>query len=116
MGRPKRQLLTELFGLQTPRARLSVFLVLSLLIYLAPYQWLAHLSLWQALHIPSPSIGLTRAYHLLLHGDFAGAWERNRLIFVVVAIGVPLLVKDIFLLIYRKLRNKAAHTIPGSPL
>jgi hypothetical protein len=81
--------------LQTARGRLLFFAVISLLIFVAPYEWLGRLSIWQALNIPSPSIGLTRAYHLLLHGDFEGAWQRNKLIFVVIAIGLFILVRDI---------------------
>ncbi|MBL8159060.1 DUF2752 domain-containing protein [Candidatus Saccharibacteria bacterium] len=84
----------EALGLQSPRGRLMVFTVLSVAVLLAPYEWLAHLSIWQALGIPSPSIGLTRAYHLLLHGDVAGAWQRNPLIFLVLAIGLPMLAFD----------------------
>ena len=87
-----------LLTLQSPSSRLIVFAVLSLGIFFAPYHWLAHLSLWQHIGIQAPSIGLTRAYWLLLHGDPAGAWERNALIFLVLAIGIPLLIRDSYLL------------------
>lgn len=59
-----------------------------------PYQWLGNLSLWQTLGIPSPSIGLTRAYWKLIHGDPVGAFQRNPLILAVIAVGVPLLIAD----------------------
>jgi len=90
---------TDVIGLQTPAGRLVFFLLASAAIFLAPYDWLSHLSLWQHLGIPSPSIGLTRAYHLLLHGDPIAAWQRNRLIYLVLLIGVPLLARDVILLI-----------------
>jgi hypothetical protein len=91
----KKKLVVETVGLQTPRGRLLFFGIVSTGIFLAPYSWLSHLSLWQYIGVNSPSIGLTRAYWRLLHGDVAGAYERNPLIFVVLAVGVPLLVFDI---------------------
>ena len=63
--------------------------------FFAPYEWLARLSIWQAFNIPSPSIGLTRAYHLLLHGDVDGAWQRNKLIFIILAVGFFILARDV---------------------
>jgi hypothetical protein len=86
--------LVEFIGLQSARGRLFFFATITIIIYLAPYHLLGHLSIWQALHIPSPSIGLTRAYHLFLHGDFGGAWERNKLIYLVFAVGFPVLMRD----------------------
>lgn len=84
-----------MIGLQSARGRLLVFTLLSIAIFFVPYDWLTHLSIWQALDIPSPSIGLTRAYHLLLHGDIDGAWQRNGLIFIILIVGVIILIKDI---------------------
>lgn len=72
------------------------------MIFVSPYDWFSHLSLWQRLGIPSPSIGLTRAYWLLLHLDPVGAWERNKLIYAVLLVGVPLLLKDIFTIFRNK--------------
>jgi hypothetical protein len=86
--------LLEIVGLQTPRGRLAFFGIASLLIFVAPYSWLAHLSLWQHLGLPAPSIGLTRAYWQVLHLHFAAAWQRNHLIYVVLALGLPLLAWD----------------------
>ncbi len=91
-----KRLLIELVGLQSARGRLLFFAIITMAVFLVPYQALAHLSLWQALHIPSPSIGLTRAYHLLLHGDISGAWRRNGLIFVVLIIGLGVLSRDLW--------------------
>lgn len=85
----------NIIGLQTPEGRLLFFGLVSLFVFLAPYEWLANLSIWQYLGIPMPSIGLTRAYHLLLHGDYVGAWDRNKLIFLVLAIGLPMLFRDL---------------------
>ena len=95
MGRAWR-LTTEIIGLQTPRGRLLFFALISSAIFVAPYDVLAHLSLWQRLGIPSPSIGLTRAYWHILHLDFGAAWHRNRLIYPVLAIGLPLLARDAY--------------------
>ena len=92
-------LLIETVGLQTARGRLLFFGIISTSIFFTPYSWLSHLSLWQYVGINSPSIGLTRAYLRVLHGDISGAYLRNPLIFVVLAIGVPLLTLDIIRLI-----------------
>ena len=101
------RLAIETIGLQSARGRLLFFGIVSAAIFLAPYSWLSHLSLWQYLGIPSPSIGLTRAYWLLMHGDVMGAYERNGLIFVILIIGLPLLAKDVFTLVkQRKGYNK----------
>lgn len=90
--------LWQTIGLQTPGGRLLFFAVATLAIFLAPYDWLAGLSLWQRLGIPSPSIGLTRAYWHLLHLDPGAAWQRNPLIYVVLAVGLPLLARDVYAL------------------
>lgn len=95
----------EIVGLQTARGRLLFFAIASLGIFLAPYDWLAHLSLWQHLGIQAPSIGLTRAYWRLMHGDIFGAFERNPLIFIVLAIGLSLLALDIRKLIKQRPRR-----------
>jgi hypothetical protein len=94
MSRPA-SLLVEVIGLQTPRGRLLFFAAVTFVVFVMPYSALSHLSIWQALHVPSPSIGLTRAYWKLLHGDPVGAWHRNHLIYLVLAVGLPLLARDI---------------------
>jgi hypothetical protein len=108
---PRRRLLGETVTLQTPRGRLLAFALLSLLIYCARYSWLAHLSLWQDLGWrTAPSIGLTRAYWLLLHGHPVLAWRRNSLIYAVLAVGVPLLGYDCL-----KLASPLLHRTAPSP-
>ncbi|MFZ1483593.1 MAG: DUF2752 domain-containing protein [Candidatus Saccharimonadales bacterium] len=80
-----------------------------MLIFIAPYAWLASLSLWQRLGFEgAPSVGLTRAYWHVLHLDFYAAWERNKLIYLVLAIGLPLLVRDIMLIQRHKKANNSA--------
>lgn len=87
--------LRETISLQTPRGRLLFFIVASAAIFLTPYDVLGHLSIWQHVGFDrAPSIGLTRAYWLVLHLDISSAYSRNPLIFVVLAIGLPLLIKD----------------------
>lgn len=94
-----KSVLIETVGLLTPRGRLIFFGITSSAIFLAPYSWLSNLSLWQYIGIQSPSIGLTRAYWRVLHGDLVGAYERNWLILAVLAIGLPLLAIDLIKLI-----------------
>lgn len=91
----KLQLLREALALETPRGRLLMFSALTFVIFFSQYHWLDHLSLWGNLGIHAPSIGLTRAYWLLLHGHLSAAWHRNRLIYLVLSVGLPLLVFDI---------------------
>lgn len=82
-------------NLATPKSRLAVWTLMTLAIYIAPFDWLKHLSLYGHLgwH-KAPSIGLTRAYWYVLHGKFALAWHMNPLIFVVLGVGLPLLTID----------------------
>lgn len=86
----------EAIGLQTSTGRLLFFLIATIVIFLLPVSALAEFSIWQKLGVPSPSIGLTRAYHHILHGNIDFAWQQNRLIFVVLLIGLPLLAKDVY--------------------
>jgi hypothetical protein len=75
-------------------------------IFFSRFEWLAHVSLWAKLGMDwMPSIGLTRAYWLVLHGDFVAAWHRNGLIYLVLLVGIPLLLKDIWQLV-RKFHQK----------
>jgi hypothetical protein len=62
--------------------------IVTLFVLAVPYEWLesSRLSLYERLGIPSPSIGLTRAYWLLVRGRFDDAWDRNPLIYVTVVI------------------------------
>lgn len=83
---------------------------LTIVIFCVPYQWLAGLSLWQRLGWESaPSIGLTRAYWLLIHGDPVAAWQRNGLIYAVCAVGACMLAHDTIILL--KNRQKIADSL-----
>jgi hypothetical protein len=86
----------ETLSLRSPRARLGFFLICTVLIFFTPYSFLdrAKLSLYERMHIASPSIGLTRAYWKILHGDFMGAWHRNKLIYIVLPIILGIVVND----------------------
>lgn len=99
------KLVIETIGLQTPRGRLLFFGTASVLVFCVPYRLLEGLSLWQRLDIPSPSIGLTRAYRHVLHMDVAAAWQRNPLIFLVITIGAPILARDCYLLLRKGTRQ-----------
>ena len=94
-----KAILVELLSLSTARARLMVFSGISMLVFVTPYSFLDHakLSLYERFHIPSPSIGLTRAYWKLLHGDPSGAWNRNKLIYLVICIIVGILLRDLIM-------------------
>jgi hypothetical protein len=91
-----RELLIESASLATPRGRITSFVVLSVAIFFCRYHWLDHLSLWGNLGFShAPSIGLTRAYWLFLHGQIVAAWQRNWLIYMVLATGLPMVAVDI---------------------
>ncbi|HLC91423.1 MAG TPA: DUF2752 domain-containing protein [Candidatus Saccharimonadales bacterium] len=89
--------LMSLISLTTPGSRLIVWAVLTMAIWIAPFNYLRHLSLYEHLGWHSaPSIGLTRAYWYVLHGQFSNAWNMNHLIYVILAVGIPLLVFDVY--------------------
>ncbi|MDP4038812.1 MAG: DUF2752 domain-containing protein [bacterium] len=102
MPKVNRSLANKLFnfiGLQTPIARIVFFLAISLIIFIIPYQTLMrspNISIWSWLNIPAWSIGLTRAYSKLLHGDFHGAYKQNLLIYPVVIIVLAIMTSDIY--------------------
>lgn len=99
-----REFLFRTISLQTPLSRLLVFGVLTIAIFFSSYDWLAHLSLWDRFGLEwMPSIGLTRAYWLLIHGDPVGAWQRNGLIYLVLAVGLPILIRDAWTM-YRQVK------------
>lgn len=104
MGSMKRWIV-EVIGLQTSRGRLVFFGIVCFVVFLLPTHILANFSLWSKLDISAPSIGLTRAFHHVLHGNFEQAWQQNGLIFVVLLIGLPLLAKDVYN-VTKKLANK----------
>lgn len=103
--------LLRVLTLSTPQARLTIWAALTGLIYVAPFQLLANLSLLERLGWESaPSIGLTRAYWLVLHGRLEEAYSMNRLIYLVLAIGLPMLALDA-VRIFRNMRDSRR---PGS--
>ncbi len=102
-------LFVEILGLQSSRGRIMFFVIGSCCIYITPYSVLSGLSLWQRLGIETPSVGLTRAYWHMLHLDFTAAWSRNPLIFAVVAIGLSLLLADV----YRLYKQKPSQLFPS---
>ena len=81
------------------------FAIVTVGIYMAPFDVLSRLSLWQYLHIPSPSIGLTRSYWLILHGQYIQAWHFNPLIYAVLLIGMPMLAFDA-IKVYQHRKNR----------
>lgn len=94
--------LSDLIGLQTPPARLAVFSSITLFLVVIPYHTLLSIptvSVFARVGIHSPSIGLTRAYWYVLHGQFQNAWQMNKLIFLVVPIVLALVVRDLLMLI-----------------
>lgn len=86
--------------------------VITCLVFVVPYAWLNNLSLWQALGWESaPSIGLTRAYWLLIHGDPIAAWDRNPLIYAVLSVLGVIIAKDTVTLLTHHKRD-IAHQDP----
>ncbi len=94
--KPTKRIAIETIGLQTSRGRLAFFTVVSFIVFLLPIKTLAGFSLWGKIGFDLPSIGLTRAYHYVLHGNFEQAWQQNGLVFIVLLIGLPLLIKDVY--------------------
>lgn len=86
----------ETISLQTARGRLIFAGIANCLLLVVPYHWLDNLSIYKHLGVHSPSIGLTRAYWLLIHGHLAESWSRNWLIFPVIAVGWSIVALDIY--------------------
>jgi hypothetical protein len=95
MAKRFKSRLLDIVGLQTPRGRLACFTIITLLVASGVIFKLPNLSLFSRFGIPSPSIGLTRAYGQLLHGHMLEAWQMNPLIFPVVASVLCIIVLDI---------------------
>ncbi len=90
--------LRNLIGLQTPASRLFVLGGGSLLLALISYGTLVSIptiSLYDRLGIPAPSIGLTRAYSQLLHGNLQAAWQTNPLVVAAAAAIAGIMITDI---------------------
>lgn len=97
------QILFDIVGLRTPAGRLLFFFIASVIIFFVPQSWLGEISIWARLGFENaPSVGLTRAYQHFLHLDLSAAWQRNPLIFLVLATGVPLLIKDALALLKQR--------------
>lgn len=102
-----RRFLLNVIGLQTPVSRLTLISVITLCIYEISYQKLISLpalSLYSRLHIMSPSIGLTRAYWYLIHGQWSEAYNMNRLIYVVAVVIISILAVDSYKIVKSKIK------------
>lgn len=100
----------NIIGLQTPKGRLVFFACIFALLLTVPFSVLTSgpsLSLYQHLGIPSPSVGLTRASWLLLHGEFRAAAGMNPLVYPVIAITIGIVAKDIAVVLqnYRPIKR-----------
>lgn len=99
-------------GLQTPFSRIAAILSVTTFLYLIHYQSLLSIptvSVYSRLNIPSPSIGLTRAYWYLIHGEFQSAWNMNKLIYFVAVVLATIVVVDVI----RLIRNRRTSYIPA---
>lgn len=81
------------------RVRLICWLALPAVLYSVPREWVAHgptVCLFRNLFgRPCPGCGMTRAFFSLLHGDFAAAWEYNRLAMIVAPLLLYLYIKEV---------------------
>ncbi len=93
--------LWQLIGLQTPKSRLIVILFLHVALLAISYDFLeaSRLSLYDRIGIPSPSIGLTRAYWFLLHGNLPAAIDKNTLILLAAPVIWTITILDILKII-----------------
>lgn len=96
----KKNLFLEALGLQTARGRVIALGLASFIIFILPYSVVGRFSLlarlgWET----APSVGLTRSYWLLMHGDPVAAWHRNWLIFPILGILLVIIGRDIWSLI-----------------
>ena len=95
-----------ILSLSTPFSRVIMFSSGLILLALIPTDKLGYLpikSLYETfLHIKPYSSGMTRAVSSILHGNFSQAYNFNPLAFLVLAIALFILIKDIIYLIRTK--------------
>ena len=95
-----------LIGLSSPLGRIIVFTTGLVTLALLPTQNLKYLpirSIYEdILHLRLYSFGTTRSISMILHGDFSGAWQLNKLSYLIILVVLILLVKDIYYLIRTK--------------
>lgn len=97
--------LINIIGLQTPEARILFFLLVTIVMLFISFEGLTNgpvLSIYSRLSIPSPSIGLTRAYWHFVHGNYQAAWQINHLIYLVVIIITIITALDVKTIIKKK--------------
>lgn len=105
----KNNLIIDVVGLQTPRGRLIFFAGVTVFIFMISFEGLQDLpdiSLYKRLGIPSPSIGLTRAFWHIMHGDFVSAYAQNWLIYPVLLVTGGIILNDIQSVILQKYKQR----------
>jgi hypothetical protein len=105
------EIILEIITLRTARGRLFFALFAHIILMIIPYAWLQDLSLYKKIRVNSPSIGLTRAYWLILHGELIDAWQRNWMIFPVLAVGWSIVILDIYQIYLRIKRDSMINSL-----
>ncbi|HTE57313.1 MAG TPA: DUF2752 domain-containing protein [Verrucomicrobiae bacterium] len=106
-----KQLVWQIVTLGTPQGRVLAWLAATTIVFIVPFSWLSNLSLWQRLGFDwAPSIGLTRAYWLLIHGHPAAALDRNFLIVPVCVVGLVVIAGDIYRIKQSTILGKKSYT------
>ena len=94
-----KKFLGDLISFNTPRAivfNLSIILIILAIIPTDKLHYLPIRSVYENVFGFMPySSGLTRALSSLLHGNLSGAWNYNKLVFVVLATTIILIVTNI---------------------
>lgn len=96
----------NIIGLTTPFNRLLVFIGGIVILWILPFDRLQYLpirSVYETLfHVKPYSSGIMRGLSKLLHGDFYGAYEMNKLSYLVLLVVLFLIIKDILYVIRTK--------------
>lgn len=92
----------DVIGLQTPKGRLIFFAGVTFFVLMISLEDLQEISLYARLGIPSPSIGLTRAFWHVTDGDFAAAYAQNPLIYPALLVVFGIILNDIRRLAFQK--------------
>jgi hypothetical protein len=115
----------EILSFSTPKARVINLSSIFLLLTVIPTKYLIYspvkcafknflLPLFFHGHCPisglfancnCPACGMTRGMSRLLHGDFSGAWNFNKLVFIVFTIMMFILIKDSITLFMEHRKN-----------
>lgn len=94
-----KKIFLNIISFGSPKSRIFIFSSIFSFLILLPTKFLEKgptICVFKlVLNKECPACGMTRAMSRLLHLDFIGAWNFNKLVFIVFGLMIFLLIKDI---------------------